>query len=149
MYVIDHQTQKMIVGRATDGEVEEPELPLFSIDSLLAQGGKIQKLPVNNGGRGYRFEWPESLLYALDLELNKVGLIQKMVYHYQAIPTAQPAYERVEVRYQDFSFEPPAKSWFDEGKFFYQLADGEYQTAAAYPEYKISKVDYSSYLENY
>ncbi len=147
MVVVDHDEQKIAIGRARSQQTAQLAMPQFSIDSLEAHGGKVTYSGKEGDLRKYEISLPDALVFSTDLYISDDDIIKRIVYHYQELEDAKPAYAKLDVYYKNVSFATPAASYFDDHKFYDKNNDGELIPAPRYRDYAVKQVDYSSYSQ--
>ncbi|MEO1411893.1 MAG: hypothetical protein AAFW73_18535 [Bacteroidota bacterium] len=148
MLVVNHDEQNIVLGRARGLEKEALGFPRFTIDSLVARGGKFEYLGLENGEQRYRLKAPDAMIYETDVFINADGLVTRMVYHYQELAEAQPAMAKLEIYYRNISFQPPLAIFFDESKFLLHSKTGTLVAAPRYRAYTVREVDYATFSES-
>ncbi len=145
MLVVNHDDQKIVLGRSKGPTNEAMGFPSFAIDSLLAQGGSFEYLGMENGERHYQIKSPDAMIAITDVYINSDGMISRMVYHYQELSETQPAFAKMEIYYRNISFQTPLPIFFDESKFLLRSKAGTLVAAPRYKAYDVQEMNYDSF----
>ncbi len=147
LLVVNHDDEKIAIGRSSATAPQTLNFPSFAIDSLVASGASFDYLGFHDNLHHYSVKTPEDMIFETEVFINTNDIITKMVYHYQDKAEAQPAFEKMVINYRNISFSAPPSNFFDQTKFLLRSKDGELVAAPRYKKYLVREVNYNTFSD--